>query len=390
MFSARESVLALAPKMTDAAHDSCAFLEAERIECSTLRDVPALLAGRGTPLVFRGVLASTSWPALRWSGEQGLAKLSEEHGHRRVGVRFARKSVSTARTPWEGQCQRVPGVELGDFCSWLAGKQPPPKHELEAFPAHQWWGYCSYQHFEELFEDLPDANVGALDLAALARGAQPSGGPTLWLGSSGAVTPCHQDAYGFNLVVQVAGEKRWLLFPPSDAQRLGLHRLPFEDASTFTDYDPLTQGAPAGCTGCVAWLGPLDLLYVPRHWIHAVECTSPWSLSLNQWFEVADDAGARVHEATTRCLATPLLRGAPEDWWVNPGEELYSDDENIAFLCEALEGRLGLQQGSLREDRVRATVLRASTHPDTVALVASRILSELRGPSSGDEGRMES
>lgn len=28
---------------------------------------------------------------------------------------------------------------------------------------------------------------------------------TLWIGTEGANTPCHQDAYGYNLVLQVQG-----------------------------------------------------------------------------------------------------------------------------------------------------------------------------------------
>lgn len=28
---------------------------------------------------------------------------------------------------------------------------------------------------------------------------------TIWIGSQGAYTPCHQDTYGFNLVAQIQG-----------------------------------------------------------------------------------------------------------------------------------------------------------------------------------------
>ena len=36
----------------------------------------------------------------------------------------------------------------------------------------------------------------------------PRSQPTLWVGSEGANTQCHYDAYGYNLVCQVHGHKR--------------------------------------------------------------------------------------------------------------------------------------------------------------------------------------
>lgn len=52
-----------------------------------------------------------------------------------------------------------------------------------------------------------------------------------WLGSSGANTPCHYDTYGFNIVVQVFGQKSWLLFPPNT--QLTATRVPYEESSVY-------------------------------------------------------------------------------------------------------------------------------------------------------------
>lgn len=52
-----------------------------------------------------------------------------------------------------------------------------------------------------------------------------------WLGSAGANTPCHYDTYGFNIVVQVYGQKKWLLFPPST--KLTATRVPYEESSVY-------------------------------------------------------------------------------------------------------------------------------------------------------------
>uniref|UniRef100_A0ACB8G1M8 HSPB1-associated protein 1 n=1 Tax=Sphaerodactylus townsendi TaxID=933632 RepID=A0ACB8G1M8_9SAUR len=57
---------------------------------------------------------------------------------------------------------------------------------------------------------------------------------TLWVGSSGANTPCHLDSYGCNLVLQVQGRKRWHLYPPEDSSFLYPTRIPYEESSVFS------------------------------------------------------------------------------------------------------------------------------------------------------------
>ncbi|CAE7345452.1 hspbap1 [Symbiodinium sp. CCMP2592] len=191
---------------------------------------------------------------------------------------------------------------------------------------------------------------------------------------------CHQDAYGQNLVAQIAGEKLWLLFPPSSTW-LGPHRLPYEDSSTFTDVDPFVQ-LPPGCTGVGVILKPGDVLAVPRHWFHAVECLSEgWSLSVNQWLDAAGDEEQRVHEAVARCLATPLVEARPKKWWLNPDEELLETSENIDFLASALQVASDDHQ-DLPVEAVQAALLRAATHPEVVSLIVRRVKEDLcQGPS---------
>ena len=64
------------------------------------------------------------------------------------------------------------------------------------------------------------------------RGGQQS---TLWVGSEGAHTPCHYDTYGCNLVAQISGRKRWILFPPSDTPHMYATRVPYEESSVFSE-----------------------------------------------------------------------------------------------------------------------------------------------------------
>ena len=60
---------------------------------------------------------------------------------------------------------------------------------------------------------------------------------TIWIGSEGCFTPCHQDTYGFNLVAQIDGVKRWMLFPPEQSSKLRPTRIPYEESSVFASVD---------------------------------------------------------------------------------------------------------------------------------------------------------
>lgn len=172
-------------------------------------------------------------------------------------------------------------------------------------------------------------------------------------------------------MAQLAGEKCWLLFEP-DSKWLGAHRLPFEDSSTFTDVDPFHAELPE--CGLHVVLCPGDVLVVPRHWFHAVECISEWSLSLNQWLDAPGETEERVHEAIARCLASPFLEARPEAWWLNPDEELLDTSENIEYLTSALEVHLGCEVPSVA---AHAALLRAATRPEVISTIAGLVRSEL-------------
>ncbi|CAE7372187.1 Hspbap1 [Symbiodinium natans] len=347
-------------------HKLAAYKPAVEVDGSDGCPVP--LSELKEPLVLKGALRACTWPALRWG--TGLQALKNELGDRLVSLRFGPRSCLGQRTSWEGQCERLSDIRLGEFCAWLSGE------EVGSIPfdASSSWGYCAYQHFEAMFKDIADSNRAAADFSRLLPKEKfpisVPGAPTLWLGSQGARTPCHQDAYGHNLVAQMAGEKLWLLFPPSSTW-LGPHRLPYEDSSTFTDVDPFIE-LPPGCSGVVVALKPGDVLAVPQHWFHAVECTSDWSLSLNQWLHAKGDEAQRVHEAVARCLATPLVECRFEEWWLNPDEELLDTVDNVDYLASALKAASDDHE-DVTPEAVQAALLRAATHPEVPSTVTCHI-----------------
>lgn len=48
-------------------------------------------------------------------------------------------------------------------------------------------------------------SVQDVDWSVLGLNGRDGKDSTLWIGSAGTYTPCHQDTYGFNLVAQISG-----------------------------------------------------------------------------------------------------------------------------------------------------------------------------------------
>ncbi|XP_023339562.1 HSPB1-associated protein 1 isoform X2 [Eurytemora carolleeae] len=136
---------------------------------------------------------------------------------------------------------------------------------------------------------------------------------TLWIGSQGAHTPCHQDSYGYNLVCQLVGTKKWILFPPNQTEYLKPSRVPYEESSVYSDINfHQVQRNPVHVfnklqytTPYIVTLRPGDVLYVPRHWWHFVQNIT-FSVSVNTWVECKEDNQSRLEESLVRIQAALL------------------------------------------------------------------------------------
>ncbi|KAI1885243.1 hypothetical protein AGOR_G00218160 [Albula goreensis] len=289
------------------------------------------------PVVFLGM--ASDWPALHWNAEH----LSETLGQKAVRFRIGKKQDN--KTPlFETQCSYTE-ASLWEFLSWAKGRSSTSTGPFRDSPLSEHWAYADYKYIAMLFEDKASMfeDVVWSDFGYPGRNGRES---TLWIGTAGASTPCHQDSYGCNLVLQVQGRKRWHLFPPEDTGCLYPTRIPYEESSVFSRVSVVSPDhcrfpAFSRARAHVVILEPGQVLFVPRHWWHYVESVDPITVSINSWIEMEVDDEERVGEALTRTIVC-ALKTTPSsdntDDWLNPTEEkVTSHDENLQYLNLAVQ-----------------------------------------------------
>lgn len=89
-----------------------------------------------------------------------------------------------------------------------------------------------------------------------------------------------------NVLCQIRGERRLILFPPEDIQHL--HIPPGASSSTVDIFQTVDLDTPASIPGTSpqeAILQPRDILFIPPLWLHtACSATSEVSIAVNVFF----------------------------------------------------------------------------------------------------------
>jgi len=293
------------------------------------------------PVVVRGAL--NNWPSLNW-GEEGWLKVL---GDQEIEVRFGEVDPKYKHPSWERctQVKKVPASKLllSDQRVKLVGEDR--------------WAYWDYKYMAHL---LPAEHLAAFpwtDLGFPTRAGEKS---TLWVGTKGANTPCHQDSYGTNLVAQLIGRKTWTLFPPSDSSLLQPSRLPYEESSVYSliNFENLEKNSESTLhdlshsTPYIVTLQPGEVLFVPRHWWHFV-CNEEFSISVNTWLPHSLDHEARLEEALVRVQAGSLARQLPKELraiLLNPNEADLAEEDMLGLynLCHLMATQIANEQGKAR------------------------------------------
>ncbi|XP_026760645.1 HSPB1-associated protein 1 [Galleria mellonella] len=271
------------------------------------------------PLVFRNFI--TNWPICHWD----IDKWSSVFGDRQIPFRCMRKDLVSDEPCWERRCK----IKSMSFKKFLEGLSSNEWMYFDYKYLHQWFNADT-----ELYKEVSWNQFGYAD-----KGAKDS---TLWVGSSGAHTPAHQDTYGINIVAQLHGTKRWILFPP-ETGGLRPTRVPYEESSVYSElnfYCPNNMDPFNGLTGGrMVELAPGDALLVPRGWWHYVQNTGSLNIALNMWLPHEKDVSTRVSEALIKILVAQLCKDLPQETaklLVNPNEDDIVDTP-LAVLFLQLE-----------------------------------------------------
>jgi hypothetical protein len=231
----------------------------------------------GRPVVLSGALAGSD--AVRdWS----IARLRAEHGDAEVGVRVSDENAPQLFAGDPQRAFRFERMPLADVIDGF-GRAGAPKRYVQL---------CDLRRtLPRLAERLPTPSQA---------GALYAEGPYAWICGGGTVNPLHFD-FNEALIGQIAGEKRFLLFPPTDSAKIAgrVERAVFRTTSLdFQNPDRARFPRLGAAQGYEATVVPGDVLYVPCGWWHAMVAPDP-SISVTWWWEPSHTAHA-VHTIRQR------------------------------------------------------------------------------------------
>jgi len=283
---------------------------------------------------------ASKWPPFSWDLDHWCTLLKESVGDR-IQVRVGSLNPLDNEIQWERKTRSEP-IDINKFFSNNLTKELEEKQE---------WAYFDYKYMAELF---PKEILDKFDWSFTGLTGRNGHDTTLWIGTKGAHTPCHQDSYGYNLVVQLIGSKTWILVSPEEYDNMAPTRVPYEESSVYSNikFQDLSQNSKEMVSKLENTqvykiiLEPGDVLFVPRHWWHTVQNTSEsTAVSVNTWVPCQQDMEVQLQEALVRIQAAQTARLCNReelDILLNPNEEdvVNCDIRKLIELSEHLAKQL--------------------------------------------------
>ncbi|XP_031833603.2 HSPB1 associated protein 1 isoform X1 [Nomia melanderi] len=341
----------------------------EKLNCPSEEVLKNAILEIKEPLLFQRMLQNMTdgytWKLLDWN----LSQLVEKFGDIKLPFRIG-CNAKTKGPQWEVNCPVI-SMTLSEFI----------KH-INCNEDNKEWYYFDYKYMHEWFKDKPEI----IDSVNWKRfGFEKTGfDSTLWIGSKGAHTNCHQDSYGCNLIAQIHGRKEWLLFPPSSSDVLHVTRVPYEESTVYSKYNffcPTEEDEinilKMKDKAKVIILEPGDVLFVPAGWWHYVESLE-FSVSVNTWLPIVTDSVSRVKEALVKLIVARIGKNLLE----KSEEAHFSLSYCIKLLSVALGECKNIENIDLSHKKVKHTEWTADDlveqYPQYVKMVKDLETSEMK------------
>jgi Cupin-like domain len=222
--------------------------------------------GYKKPVIITGMISE--WPAFeRWSIEY----LNEKVGHKEVEVSVSTNEIFGFDTETHAFQKKM--MRFSEFTNWIMqNDRRGVRYYLHTCPIET--------DFPELLEDviIPDYF------------RKPMLMKNIWVGTDRNVTALHWDA-AQNLLCQVRGQKRLVLFEPSETPYL----YPFDvhsktphishirdiDNVNVNEFPKFSKAKSIECT-----INPGEMLFLPPFWWHHVYSIGQLNIALNFWWDV--------------------------------------------------------------------------------------------------------
>ncbi|UXI18491.1 Cdc20 [Sarcoptes scabiei] len=316
--------------------------------------------------------ALKNWDCIKWKLDDWSQNCRARFKFRVHHRTLSSTSPSMMDTQWENKALEYIQASIAELIEHVVDetrssekkRRKISKNLFENYPIDSYCFYSAYNHLESIDDDeTRDTllnSIDWLDTGLFSNGLESYPiSTTLWIGTNGSQTPCHQDTYGFNFVAQIHGRKLWVLFSPEDRKNLYPTRIPFEESSVFSkiDFRSIDMNRYPNISNAKPYiiiLNPGDLLYVPHHWWHYVENIPDdqemISISMNTWIDPYKTVHVdnHIHECLAQILFDVFVSKFKEESndWLNIDAELLPAKSLIKTMLLLIENRNSDAQSS--------------------------------------------
>jgi hypothetical protein len=230
--------------------------EVEKIEWTSSSSFAEEMTKRTTPVILRNTNASTNWAPMSWSYESLMTTLGEErkipvHELKQHTMMLFRNFPEFGSWPGTNQIYETKEYTIRQLINELkksTAASPSTSKKASNGRKHEEEGHEEEGHEEEEMEEVilektflyapfdiiesfspvlfnviqPTSFFNVKPKPRKSGEAPPKQHVTLWLGSAGVTTQIHFDL-DENFHLQIKGNKRFLLVPPTEHNKLYLH-----------------------------------------------------------------------------------------------------------------------------------------------------------------------